>query len=156
LQKSLEEERLLVIPELNEHSMRHGIKPLIRRFQNFDREMDSIRNQIDLLLREGVDSRQIAVLHRKRNGVERIKAALKGCDVSINTFHAYKGLEFDVVFLTQLQETAVFRGTEKDFSAERRLVYMAMTRAREKLYMGYSGKLPKKYLSMKEYVDIVQ
>lgn len=156
LQKSLEEEGLLVIPELNEHTMRHGTKPLIRRYQNFDQETTNIRSQIDLLLREGVDSRQIAVLHRKRSGLERIEQALKGCDVSINTYHAYKGLEFDVVFLTQLQETAIFRGSETENSAERRLVYMAMTRAREKLFLGYTGKLPKKYLSMKEYADIVQ
>jgi len=155
LQKSLEEEGLIVIPELNEHSMRHGTKPLVRRYQNFDQETSNIRSQIDLLLREGVDSRQIAVLHRKRKGVEQIEEALKGCDVSIDTFHAYKGLEFEVVFLTQLQETRDFRGSEKNVSAERRLVYMAMTRAREKLYMSYSGKLPEKYLSMKEYVDIV-
>ena len=155
LQKSLEEEGLLVIPELNETSMRHGTKPLIRRYQNFDQEITNIRSQIDLFLREGVDSRQIAVLHRKRNGVECIEEGLKGCDVNINTFHAYKGLEFDVIFLTQLQETAIFRGTESEGSAERRLAYMAMTRARENLFMGYTGKLPKQYLSMEGYADIV-
>ena len=101
--------------------MRHGTKPLIRRYQNFDQEITN----------------------------------LKGCDVNINTFHAYKGLEFDVVFLTQLQETAIFRGTETEGSAERRLAYMAMTRARENLFMGYTGKLPKQYLSMQDYADIV-
>jgi hypothetical protein len=156
LQKSLEEEGLLVIPELNEESMRHGTKPLIRRYQNFDQEIDHIRSQIDLLLREGVDSRQIAVLHRKRSGLEQIETSLKGCDVNINTFHAFKGLEFAVVFLTQLQETRVFKSSEKIASAERRLVYMAMTRAREKLYMGYSGRLPEKYSAMKGYADFVQ
>ena len=87
--------------------------------------------------------------------MECIEEGLKGCDVNINTFHAYKGLEFDVVFLTQLQETAIFRGTESEGSAERRLAYMAMTRAREKLFLGYTGKLPKQYLSMEGYADIV-
>jgi hypothetical protein len=156
LQKSLEEEGLLVIPELNEQSMRHGTKPLIRHYQNLDQEINNIRSQIDLLLREGIDSRQIAVLHRKRSGVEQIGEGLKGCEVCIDTFHAFKGLEFEVVFLTQLQETKVYQSSEKNASAERRLVYMAMTRAREKLYMGYSGKLPEKYLTMKGYVDFVQ
>jgi hypothetical protein len=156
LQKSLEEEGLLVIPELNHESMRHGIKPLIRRYENFDQEINHIRSQIDLLLREGVDSRQIAVLHRKRSGVEQIEAGLKGCDVRVDTFHAFKGLEFEVVFLTQLQETRVYKSAKQNASAERRLVYMAMTRAREKLYMGYSGKLPEKYSAMKGYTDFVQ
>jgi DNA helicase-2/ATP-dependent DNA helicase PcrA len=59
--------------------------------------------------------------------------------VSLMTLHAAKGLEFPVVFVAGLEE-GIFpssKATEKDDSAEeeRRLCYVGMTRARERLYM---------------------
>jgi hypothetical protein len=156
LQKSLESEGLLVVPELSDASIRHGIRPLVQRFENLDDEILNTRERIVRLLQQGIDSRQIAVLHRKTKGVKRLQTGLKGLDVNIDTFHAFKGLEFEVVFLSQLQETLVENGTDEEESQERRLVYMAMTRARQQLYMGYEGKLPKKYESMRGYADFVE
>lgn len=155
LQKSLEDQGLLVVPDLSHSAMRHGPKPLIQRFNNFDDEIVNIRSSIDLLLQQGIDSRQIAVLHRHRSGVKRLEEGLKGHDVHTNTFHAFKGLEFDTVFLSQLQETLVRNASEAEMSGERRLVYMAMTRARQQLFMGYQGKLPKKYSALKDYVESI-
>ncbi|MEJ2264885.1 MAG: UvrD-helicase domain-containing protein [Anaerolineales bacterium] len=155
LQKSLEEEGLLVVPELSNTLMRHGPRPLIQRYKNFDDEVLSLKGRIDYLLQHGYDRRQIAVLHRNRGGVKRLEEALRGYDVNINTFHAFKGLEFDAVFLCQLQDTLVRRGNEDERSAERRLVYMAMTRARQQLFMGYQGSLPKKYQVMQKYAEFV-
>jgi hypothetical protein len=155
LLKALQEEGLLVAPDIESSLMRHGSKPLLQSFSSFDDEVLFIRGQIDHLLQTGTDSRRIAVLHRHRNGKEKLKAALQGCDVYINTIHALKGLEFDVVFISQLQETAVKINAEEKRMAERRLVYMAMTRARQQLCMGYHGRLPKKYNGIKEYVDFI-
>lgn len=40
-----------------------------------------------------------------------------------------------------LQQT-ILKEDEEDIAAERRILYMAMSHAREKLYMTYFGKLP--------------
>jgi len=60
------------------------------------------------------------------------------------TVHAAKGLEFDYVFVTGLEED-LFPHTrlgteEKDEEEERRLFYVAVTRAREKLFLTYGHK----------------
>lgn len=63
--------------------------------------------------------------------------------VKLMTVHAAKGLEFDYVFITGLEE-GLFphekRGEEKvDEEEERRLFYVALTRAGKKLYLSHSG-----------------
>jgi DNA helicase-2/ATP-dependent DNA helicase PcrA len=62
--------------------------------------------------------------------------------VQLMTVHAAKGLEFDCVFVTGLEEglfpsersLADYEGLEE----ERRLMYVAITRARQRLYLSYS------------------
>ncbi|WBY02744.1 3'-5' exonuclease [Ramlibacter tataouinensis] len=62
--------------------------------------------------------------------------------VQLMTVHSAKGLEFDVVFATGLEEglfpsersMADYEGLEE----ERRLMYVAITRARKRLYLSYS------------------
>ena len=64
--------------------------------------------------------------------------------VKLMTIHAAKGLEFNVVFLVGLEQ-GLFpserdRGaTGADAEEERRLMYVAVTRARQKLYLTYAS-----------------
>jgi ATP-dependent DNA helicase UvrD/PcrA len=60
--------------------------------------------------------------------------------VSLMTVHAAKGLEFESVFITGLEEeTFPYRGLESDeiddLEEERRLAYVALTRARRRLWL---------------------
>ena len=62
--------------------------------------------------------------------------------ISLLTMHNAKGLEFPVVFVAGLEE-GLFphsrsRDNEEALEEERRLCYVAMTRAREKLYLTYA------------------
>ena len=70
--------------------------------------------------------------------------------VKLMTAHASKGLEFDTVFVVGAEEgtfphaNALQTGTDDAIEEERRLFYVAMTRAKKMLYISYvkekSGK----------------
>ena len=70
-----------------------------------------------------------------RDGVEK---------VSLLTMHAAKGLEFPVVFITGCENGLIpfirKDGEAEDPEEERRLFYVAMTRAREALYLTWSRR----------------
>ncbi len=74
--------------------------------------------------------------------------------VKLMTIHAAKGLEFEVVFIPRLEEEVLpHRRTLEDDSEleeERRLFYVAVTRAKERLYLSYTrdrGRRPSRFLS---------
>ncbi len=66
--------------------------------------------------------------------------------ISIGTYHAAKGLEFDVVLLPHCEATIIpdsdrlqaFRDQDEAVAQEARLLYVAMTRARVRLILTYT------------------
>ncbi len=86
-----------------------------------------------------------------REGIERLleEAALMSDQdsydagegaVSLMTVHAAKGLEFEAIFVTGMEQGLfpAMRGDDRDPEEERRLFYVAMTRAKKKLYLTYA------------------
>jgi hypothetical protein len=144
-------------PDLSSEHLRSGPSPELRRFGSEQEEQGFVRSEIEWLLQQGFDAREIAVLHRRTQGVRKLARALRGTDVEPSTMHALKGLEFEAVFLTGMEET--FREglarSARAMSEERRLVYMAMTRARERLYLSYRGWWPEALTGVLGYVDEV-
>lgn len=64
--------------------------------------------------------------------------------VTLMTMHGSKGLEFPVIFLSGLRAGTIpleYKGGETDIQEERRLLYVAMTRAKEELILTGSGEL---------------
>ena len=62
------------------------------------------------------------------------------------TYHASKGLEFDCVYVPGLIDGEVpsrRSSSEADIEEERRMFYVAMTRARHKLILSYSTSTDK-------------
>lgn len=68
--------------------------------------------------------------------------------VTLMTVHAAKGLEFNIVFVVGLEEGLFphFRSllSKDDIEEERRLLYVAMTRAKDDLYLTYSIRRTKR------------
>jgi DNA helicase-2/ATP-dependent DNA helicase PcrA len=73
-----------------------------------------------------------------------------GSIVHLSTIHLAKGLEFDSVFIAGASEGVLphVRSMDNDdaLEEERRLMYVAMTRARKKLFISFFG-MPSRFLS---------
>ena len=71
---------------------------------------------------------------------EQDELDLKNNDaINLMTLHSAKGLEFDVVFITGLEQGLLPHWKslkrEEDLEEERRLCYVGMTRAKKELYL---------------------
>jgi DNA helicase-2/ATP-dependent DNA helicase PcrA len=76
--------------------------------------------------------------------VAAIDAQKSGPQVSLMTVHSAKGLEFDAVFLTGMEQEmfpyrGIASGEDEELEEERRLAYVAITRARRRLTISYAG-----------------
>lgn len=73
---------------------------------------------------------------------DSIDGGAKG--VRLSTIHASKGLEFEVVFVTGLEQDLfphkpMDKNSKRDDEEERRLFYVALTRAKRKIYLSHTG-----------------
>ena len=75
---------------------------------------------------------------RKRSQHEPLTAS-----VTLSTIHAAKGLEWSVVYLLGVVEGYLpigYSTTEADIAEERRLFYVAVTRAKKRLAISYAKR----------------
>jgi superfamily I DNA/RNA helicase len=150
-------------------SLLHGRRPALRDFGSEDAELSAVVAKIREWVAGGAAPAEIAVAARFHQTLDKVKARLERAElpavlvregpaqqdvgVRLATLHAMKGLEFRCVAVI-----GVTAGTfpyppavtppdldrlqhEADMLAERCLLFVACTRAREELYVSYSGKV---------------
>jgi superfamily I DNA/RNA helicase len=146
-----------------------GLEPVLEEL------MDGLLPEGDAELRAGPEAEMLREAARETGGdLERFlrrldlaplesEAGMRTEKVRLLTFHAAKGLEFPVVFIAGAEEgivpiVATRAGSDDtDPDEERRLFYVAMTRAMDELYVSYSlrrtvhgkdvDRMPSRYLS---------
>ena len=148
-----EETRALPLPEIIDHLIeRSGLRQHYlaekegrERLENLDELINAATNflheESDTLAAQEADPLASFLAHASLEAGEH--QAGEGQEaVQLMTVHAAKGLEFDAVFITGL-EHGLFphenAAQERDgLEEERRLMYVAVTRARKRLYLSYA------------------
>jgi hypothetical protein len=141
-------------------NMRGGRKPEVHFFFRSSDEYDWVVNSIERFLKsKDTQNFSYAIISRYNHDLFKIEERLhlKGISynlctnydperskqhnkkVTLATIHASKGLEWDIVFFMNLHDD-VFpsRKGDEEIICERRLFYVAITRAKRGLYMTYS------------------
>ena len=133
--------------------MFHGPSPELRLFDTPDEESAAVGNWIDDCLAEGFAPETIVVLVRSERELPRASAAISsssGSAVRSALMHDAKGREFRAVAVIacdadvlpserRLLEASDDRALKEVYDTERHLLYVAATRAREKLWISASG-----------------
>ncbi|MFO0761004.1 MAG: UvrD-helicase domain-containing protein [Byssovorax sp.] len=116
-----------------------------------DARLQNLRELVGSILDYEQDAAQAGEVATLSGYLERVTlsndvdALEETARVAMMTVHAAKGLEFSAVFLTGMEdELFPFRGMdpgrEEDDEEERRLAYVAVTRARERLWITHAAR----------------
>jgi DNA helicase-2/ATP-dependent DNA helicase PcrA len=120
-------------------------------------EREIVESALAELLKEAGRARDLRELSQVLRRIPEQRTGPSGKGVRVMTMHACKGLEFDRVYLPALNEGIIpgRRCTQpQDFEEERRLLYVAMTRARDHLELLYvtgtkeNPRPPSRFLSV--------
>lgn len=140
-----------------------GPEPVLRGLRDPADEANFIAHQVQQLLAEGITLEEIAIFARTEGALKGLASALdelnipqallskssptKGT-VRLATMHRAKGLEFRVVFVARLSSSELpnswalvnAESPEEALALERQLLHVAMTRARDRLWLTWSGE----------------
>jgi DNA polymerase III epsilon subunit-like protein len=136
-----------------------GDLPVVQYFDNSRSQNEEIVQRIVALIEDGVCEDEIAILSpvnqslyiieellTKRgvknvylDGKSDVRTSKKPGHVCMCTIHKAKGLEWDVVFFINVSDDIIPKmKNPKSIEEDRRLFYVSVTRARNRLYMYYS------------------
>lgn len=150
----------------------HGRRPKVVAARTREGEYNALVRQVTAWLDEGIEPYAIGVAARSNWMVKEVAAALNAVGmrtvslsakaskdaVRVGTMHGMKGLEFQAVAVVGVADGIVpsvsaltnFAGDPvaygQDVQRERCLLFVALTRARDHLYISYSGP-PSAFLS---------
>lgn len=116
----------------------------IDRKGNLDELLSGIKQYVDDRTQQGEDTRITDFIHE----VSLLTDQDENTDdttsrITMMTVHSAKGLEFPVVFIVGLEENlfpSAFCQTESEIEEERRLLYVAITRAEQECYLTYASQ----------------
>lgn len=171
--KNIVEDDNFVKPSLID---RQGEYPVYKCFSDKEKETDFIINTIEKELNGKYDYKDIAIIARQKNQLNEIKSYLdknnipfkelsnkeemdfKDNSIKLLTMHAIKGLEFKVVMIAGLNNKCIpsktlgseFDDGDMSESRDRKLLYVGMTRATEKLFLTSDG-MPSKFIKDIDY-----
>ena len=109
--------------------MLKSIETLIQIFK----DKDDVERPSDIIMRE--------LIHYASLGNDINFLGSDQGKIPIVTVHQVKGLEFDYVFIAGMNEFRfpIKSSNEKEVEEEKRLFYVAMTRARKKIFISFSN-----------------
>lgn len=117
----------------------------IDRKQNLEELMTGIREFVDQRIQQGIDFTpmadfigEVALLTDQDENTDDHTPR-----VTLMTVHAAKGLEFPVVYIAGMEENlfpSQFCTSPRELEEERRLLYVAITRAMERCTLSYAGQ----------------
>lgn len=117
----------------------------VERIQNIQ-ELWNVANQFDAKEKEPLEEGQSILTQFLTETALYVKPEEDDQlgKVTLSTIHSSKGLEYRVVFVIGLQDGTFpsnrSRDRWEDYEEERRLMYVAMTRAKELLFLSYNKK----------------
>lgn len=114
-------------------ALSHGTDDDLNRLENMKELVSSIE--------EFVKTNQGASISEYLQSVSLLSDTDEMTDdnlVTVATIHAVKGLEFDNVFIIACEENIFPSAMSEDIEEERRLMYVAVTRAKERLFVSWS------------------
>jgi superfamily I DNA/RNA helicase len=150
----------------------HGRRPEVRKTASHEQELTALTERIRGWLDAGIEPHAIGVAARASHLTRDARDALKSADISTvslgtrgsksavrsGTMHGMKGLEFQAVAVIGVAQglvpapSAVTPASEdalthsQDLQQERCVLFVACTRARDHLYVSYTGE-PSEFLA---------
>jgi len=140
-----------------DYATRHGQRPFIVKCRSLVEEADFITSQIKALIVEEIPMGQICVVGPNASVRQTVsdalnRAALESAElredadfdnnrIKISTIESSKGHEFRAVFIAGLVDGVLPNRNEpsEDLPREAAKLYVAMTRARDSLYLSYTS-----------------
>ena len=102
--------------------------------------IDALKSTLDDCDADSVDTEQKLISFLSTTSLIHPESDEESNSIKLMTIHGAKGLEFDTVFIAGVENNVLplSRGGECDIEEERRLMYVAMTRAKRVLNISYA------------------
>ena len=144
------------VSEVDTTILRTGPRPLLFKAKGIDQEADFIKRTIDdLLKRHNQTLTSIAILCPHKKQIDRLRQHIKMPGLIIDTFHSYKGLESETVILSGIHECFSENQLEEKQLEEKKLFYMAITRARKFLFLTSIKGVPQQLNPIRDTIDVI-